>query len=140
MKGNAKHVSHAVGAYIYYKILQLEYLGDDKTLRDRVRDVLHQKAHGTFLWVSLVVDELKEVESWKVVLDVFPSYHWIVAVDPYRPVVMRDGEGEDLLVDLILALDSTEELDDTPYRKGYAVGILPVYDVERRGAILHLAS
>ncbi|EAQ91197.1 predicted protein [Chaetomium globosum CBS 148.51] len=31
--------------------------------------------------------------------------------------------------DLILALDSTEELDDAPHRKGHAVGVLPVCDV-----------
>ena len=75
-----------------------------------------------------------------VVLDVFPDYHRVVAVDPDRGVVMRDGEREDLWVDLILALYSTEELDDAPHRKGYAVSVLPVCDVERRGAAFHLAS
>ena len=55
-------------------------------------------------------------------------------------MVVRDGEGKDLLVDLILALNSTEELDDAPHRKGYAIGILSVRDVERSGAALHLAS
>jgi len=53
---------------------------------------------------------------------------------------MRDGEGEDLPVDFILALNSTEELDDAPHRKGHAVGILPVCDVERCGTAFHLAS
>jgi hypothetical protein len=52
-----------------------------------------------------------------------------VAEDPYRLLVMRDGEGEDLPVNLILALDATEELDDAPYRKGHAVGVLPVLRV-----------
>ena len=49
---------------------------------------------------------------------VFPGYHRVVTVDPYRLVVVRDGEGEDLPVDLILALDSAEELDDASHRKG----------------------
>ena len=55
--------------------------------------------------------ERKFVDRMTVVLGVFPSYHRVVAVDPYRPVVMRDREGKDLPVDLILAFNSTEELD-----------------------------
>ena len=33
-------------------------------LRKQVRDKLHQKANGTFLWVALVVQELEKPESW----------------------------------------------------------------------------
>jgi len=75
-----------------------------------------------------------------VIPGVFTGYHRVVTVDPYRLVVVRDGEGENLPVDFILALDSTEELDDAPHRKGHAVGVLPVCDVERSGAAFHLSS
>jgi len=75
-----------------------------------------------------------------VILGVFPGYHRVVAVDLYRLVVIRDGEGEDLPVDFILPLDSTEELDNAPYRKGYAVGVLPVYNIERSSAALYLVG
>jgi hypothetical protein len=40
----------------------------------------------------------------------------------------------------IVALNNTEELGDTPHRKGHTVGVLPVCDVERGGAALHLAG
>ncbi|KAI0570382.1 vegetative incompatibility protein HET-E-1 [Pyrenophora tritici-repentis] len=33
-------------------------------LRKQVRDELHRKANGTFLWVALVMEELKKPESW----------------------------------------------------------------------------
>lgn len=58
----------------------------------------------------------------------------VLAVDPDRGVVMRDGEGENLPVDLILALDSTEELDDASHRKGHTVGVPPACDIESSGA------
>lgn len=35
-------------------------------LRDHVRQVLRQKAEGTFLWVALVVQGLERAESWRV--------------------------------------------------------------------------
>ncbi|KAM6504757.1 hypothetical protein FSOLCH5_015252 [Fusarium solani] len=69
LKANAEHVSHAVGVYIDDKVSQLESLQDDDALRDQVRHVLRHKATGTFLWVALVVQELKTAESWDV-LDV----------------------------------------------------------------------
>jgi len=90
--------------------------------------------------LSIERGEVESIDRVPIVLDVFPSYHRVVAVDPYRPVVMRDGEGEDLPINFILALDSTEELDDAPHRKGHAVGVLPICDVERSGATLHLAG
>ncbi|KAF2463466.1 NACHT-domain-containing protein [Lindgomyces ingoldianus] len=36
----------------------------DDDLKDRVRDILRQKANGTFLWVALVVQELERPENW----------------------------------------------------------------------------
>jgi hypothetical protein len=63
LKQNAEQVIRAVDAYIDYKLSCLESLGE-ADLRKRVRDRLHQKANGTFLWVALVVQELEKPESW----------------------------------------------------------------------------
>ncbi|EXM12786.1 hypothetical protein FOTG_18735 [Fusarium oxysporum f. sp. vasinfectum 25433] len=63
---NAKQVSRAVNAYIDTKISNLRSVQDDAEQRDRVRDIMRQKATGTFLWVALVVQELENVESWDV--------------------------------------------------------------------------
>jgi hypothetical protein len=63
LKQNAQQVSHAVNLYIDNKLSNLETLEDDG-LRDQVRDILRQKANGTFLWVALVVQELERPESW----------------------------------------------------------------------------
>ncbi|KAJ4020344.1 hypothetical protein NW761_014796 [Fusarium oxysporum] len=64
LKANAEHVSHAVGAYIDDRVSQLEVLQKDRSLRDRVRCILREKAGDTFLWVALAVQELKTVKSW----------------------------------------------------------------------------
>ena len=68
LKGNAKQVSRAVDAFIDDKLSNLQPLQADTQLKDRVRDILHKKANGTFLWVALVVQELdkEEVEIWHV--------------------------------------------------------------------------
>lgn len=73
---NAEHVSHAVDVYIDHKVSQLTRLKHyDSMLQDQVRDLLCQKANGTFLWVALVCKELGEVEIWNTleVLDEVPA-------------------------------------------------------------------
>lgn len=63
LKQNAEQVAQAVDVYIDYKLSLLESLAED-SLREQVRDELHRKANGTFLWVALMVQELEGPESW----------------------------------------------------------------------------
>jgi hypothetical protein len=63
LKQNAEQVARAVDAYIDHKLSGLESLGEIG-LRKQVRDELHWKANGTFLWVALVMQELEKPESW----------------------------------------------------------------------------
>jgi hypothetical protein len=63
LKQNAEQVARAVDVYIDEKLSYVDSL-EDATLRSRVREVLRQKANGTFLWVALVVQELEKPESW----------------------------------------------------------------------------
>ena len=63
IKQNAEQVARAVDAYINHKLSCLESLGE-ADLRKQVRDELHRKANGTFLWVALVMQELEKPESW----------------------------------------------------------------------------
>ncbi|KAN0087004.1 WD40-repeat-containing domain protein [Elaphomyces granulatus] len=58
---NADHISHAVDVYVDHKVSQLVSLQNDKTLQKKVRDQMHQKSDGTFLWVALVIEELRRV-------------------------------------------------------------------------------
>jgi hypothetical protein len=63
LKQNAEQVARAVDAYIDYKLSCLESLGE-ADLQKEVRDELHRKANGTFLWVAVVMQELEKPESW----------------------------------------------------------------------------
>ena len=63
LKQNAEQVARAVDAYIDEKLSCIDSL-EDTTLRSQVRELLRQKANGTFLWVALVVQELEKPESW----------------------------------------------------------------------------
>ncbi|KAL2195940.1 hypothetical protein P885DRAFT_70078 [Corynascus similis CBS 632.67] len=58
LKENAEQVSRAIDAFIDKKLSKLELLQKDTPLKNQVRDILHEKANGTFLW--------EEVESWHV--------------------------------------------------------------------------
>ncbi|KAK0751649.1 WD40-repeat-containing domain protein [Schizothecium vesticola] len=66
LQENADSISNAISAYITERTSQIESLQDDPPLQQYVRQVLHRKAEGTFLWVALVVQELENVDSWKV--------------------------------------------------------------------------
>ncbi|KAL5374687.1 hypothetical protein DPSP01_011778 [Paraphaeosphaeria sporulosa] len=65
LKENAAQVSRAVDAYIDYCLAELLEIKHDQLLQDSVREKMQQKANGTFLWVSLVVKELKEAMAWE---------------------------------------------------------------------------
>ena len=72
---NQEHVSQAVEIFVNHKVTQLESIKDDSTLQEHVRSQMLQKANGTFLWVALVFQELKDVDSWDVeqVLEEVPA-------------------------------------------------------------------
>ncbi|GKT52382.1 vegetative incompatibility protein HET-E-1 [Colletotrichum spaethianum] len=75
LKENAQHVSWAVDTYISQCISELMQLQGDKTLQDQLRQKMQVKAEGTFLWVALVVQELREAEAWDVleIIDDIPA-------------------------------------------------------------------
>lgn len=57
---NADLVSRAVDAYIEHEISQLILIKHHPTLKDQVRYQMQQKANGTFLWVALVIKDLRD--------------------------------------------------------------------------------
>jgi hypothetical protein len=75
LKENAEQVAHAVGVYIDHCVSELTEIQNDKGLQDRVRSEMRRKANGTFLWVSLVIKELRDAMSWEVpqIIDEVPT-------------------------------------------------------------------
>jgi hypothetical protein len=66
LKENAQQVSRAVAKYIDYCLSELPELQHNTPLRDSVQTKMQQKADGTFLWVSLIIKELKDVMAWEI--------------------------------------------------------------------------
>ncbi|KAK6447026.1 hypothetical protein FP744_10003276 [Trichoderma asperellum] len=60
VKCNAAHISNAVDTYIDRCARDIAALEDDKDLRIKIIDLLKTKANGTFLWVTLVVQQLRD--------------------------------------------------------------------------------
>jgi hypothetical protein len=73
---NAVAVSEGVNIYIRHKVDQLARLHSyDPDTKKVVLEQLSQKAEGTFLWVALVCQSLKDVKRWDVLetLEDFPT-------------------------------------------------------------------
>lgn len=56
---NAEHICNSIDRYIDYHISQLVSLKYNKPLQTQVKERLRQKSDGTFLWVSIVTNELQ---------------------------------------------------------------------------------
>ncbi|KAL2801694.1 hypothetical protein BJX63DRAFT_157636 [Aspergillus granulosus] len=57
---NASHISDAVAAYINDKVSRLSALQRNQTLLKDIKKQLIEKSEGTFLWVSLVIQEMQK--------------------------------------------------------------------------------
>lgn len=60
---NTASVSDAVNIYIDRRVAEIESLQDNDALQERIRHTLRHKTDGTFLWVSLVIQQLQTVKS-----------------------------------------------------------------------------
>lgn len=57
---NADLVSRAVDAYIEHEISRLHLIKYNPTIKNQIHHQMQQKANGTFLWVALVVKNLRD--------------------------------------------------------------------------------
>ncbi|KAL7799610.1 hypothetical protein V8C43DRAFT_275615 [Trichoderma afarasin] len=75
LKQNAERISTSIDAYITHNIQAIKALKDDKQLQVKTFDILKSKAQGTFLWVSLVVEQLHKTDRWELehVLEEMPK-------------------------------------------------------------------
>ncbi|KAK7178376.1 Vegetative incompatibility protein HET-E-1-like protein 15 [Paraphaeosphaeria sporulosa] len=106
LKENAEQVTRAVDVYIDEKLSCIESL-EDAALRSQVREVLRQKANGTFLWVALVVQELEKPESLdplEVVQEAPVGLHQLYdrMVDQIQQLPKRNSEKCRLLLSAVL--------------------------------------
>lgn len=75
LRDNAEKISTSIEAYIRHHIQHIKALKHDEELRVKALNVLNGKAQGTFLWVSLVVEQLHNTDHWEVedVLEEMPK-------------------------------------------------------------------
>lgn len=62
LKANAENISKSVDAYINNSIQDIEALEDDIELQMQTTETLKRKANGTFLWVALVIEQLRDTD------------------------------------------------------------------------------
>jgi hypothetical protein len=66
---NADHVSLAIKTYVHHQVSRLRISKDKQGLQGEIKDRLFMKSDGTFLWVALVVEELRKCQLQEEVLD-----------------------------------------------------------------------
>ena len=72
---NAQQVAQAVNAYIDFQIEEFLPIPETDHRRENLRATLRQKANGTFLWVALVIQELRKTPRYRVLraLEALPT-------------------------------------------------------------------
>jgi hypothetical protein len=68
---NANHISDAVAVYINYRVSRLTALQKKGFLLEQVKEQLRQKSDGTFLWVSLVIQEMQKCQHLSEIIELF---------------------------------------------------------------------
>lgn len=63
---NAANVSTSVKSYVHHKLSELHCLKSHEALRTEFCETLIEKSEGTFLWVSLVMEELRKVSRFQI--------------------------------------------------------------------------
>jgi len=148
LKENAVQVSRAVDAYISHRLIGLKQIQHDQLLYLSVREKMQQKANGTFLWVSLVMNELKDVQAWEVmqVLDEVPSeltdVYWrmmehIKQLKRRNPELCRQILSTVVVAQRPLHLQELRVLADLPYQ-GHNVDEATATIVKMCGSFLTL--
>ncbi len=69
-----------------------------------------------------------------------PFDYGVMAIDSHGGMIVRDGKGEDLPVQLFLALHRPKKIDKSSYGDGHTVSVLSVRDVQRCRAAFDLAG
>lgn len=68
LEENSKHVLQAVGTFIDFKVSSLAKRNKYSVeVQNSVKELLSEKAEGTYLWVALVCKDLKNVAGWMAV-------------------------------------------------------------------------
>ncbi len=93
--------------------------------------VLGEFIGGPF-FLAILFGEVKCSDRMTIEGSLVPLNHRVMAVDPYRPVIVRDGKGEDFPIQLFLALHRPKKFDKSSYGDGHAVRVLAVDDATRR--------
>ncbi|KKP03037.1 hypothetical protein THAR02_04863 [Trichoderma harzianum] len=62
LKENAERISKSVDIYINSSVMDIDALEDDEELRTKTTKILKEKANGTFLWVALVIEQLRDTD------------------------------------------------------------------------------
>ncbi|KAL7957739.1 quinon protein alcohol dehydrogenase-like superfamily [Trichoderma compactum] len=144
LKENAKHVSKSVGAYINNSISDIEALEDDEELQIKTVATLKRKANGTFLWVALVIEQLRDTDRRNVeaVLEELPegleNLYDLIVQRANAKLRRKDQEACQILLSIVTTAERPLHLEElhtfissqwTHYKSSY--NILDMKDIVR---------
>lgn len=120
LKENAENVSKSVDIYINNSISGIETLEDDEELQIKTITTLKHKANGTFLWVALVIEQLRDTDRRNVeeVLEEIPegleNLYDLILQQANAKLRQKDREACQILLSIVTTAERPlhlEELD-----------------------------
>lgn len=142
LKENAENVSKSVDAYINNSISDIEALEDDEELQIKTVTTLKRKANGTFLWVALVIEQLRDTARRNVeeVLEEIPegleNLYDLIVQRANAKLRQKDREACQILLSIVTTAERPLHLEElhtfissqwANYKSSY--GILDMKDI-----------
>ncbi|KAL7912232.1 hypothetical protein GGI35DRAFT_444757 [Trichoderma velutinum] len=118
LKENAENVSKSVNAYINNSIQGIEALENDRELQNKTITTLKEKANGTFLWVALVIEQLRDTDRRNVeeVLEEIPegleNLYDLIVQRANAKLRQKDREACQILLSIITTAERPLHLEE----------------------------
>ncbi|KAK4070256.1 hypothetical protein Trihar35433_4723 [Trichoderma harzianum] len=118
LKENAENVSQSVDVYINNSIPGIEALEDDEELQIKTITTLKDKANGTFLWVALVIEQLRDTDHRNVeeVLEEVPegleNLYDLIVQRANAKLKQKDREACQILLSIVTTAERPLHLEE----------------------------
>ncbi|KAL6695086.1 quinon protein alcohol dehydrogenase-like superfamily [Trichoderma pleuroticola] len=118
LKENAERISKSVDIYINNSVVDIYALEDDEELRTKTTKVLKEKANGTFLWVALVIGQLRDTDHRHVeeVLEEMPegleSLYGLIMKRAHSRLRQKDRETCRMLLSIVTTAERPLHLEE----------------------------
>lgn len=112
----------------------------DQLMKFRHINIVHVLDELVSRPLFFVIDEIEFTNRMTIEGSLVPFNHWVMAINSHSDVIVRDGKGEHLSIQLFLALHRSKKFYKSSDGEGHAMRVLAIGNIESGSATLHLAG